>query len=94
MHTFLLTTLSFLWSSTKNPALANELTESLLKRFWKRDFAADEIRLCLRKEVSGITPPSQCFPSLKVEPQQPFCDHEARSPGVKSSYVEDGREEA
>ena len=27
----------------KNPVLANELTESLLKDFWERNFAADEI---------------------------------------------------
>lgn len=31
---------------TKNPVLANGLTESLLKGFWKRNFAAAEIHLC------------------------------------------------
>ena len=41
---------------TKNSVLANELAESPLKDFWKRNFAAAEIYLCKRKEVSGISP--------------------------------------
>lgn len=46
---------------TKNPVLANELAESLLKDFWKRNSAADEI-CCVREKSSLVYPPSLRFP--------------------------------
>lgn len=67
----------------KKPVLANELTESLPKDFWERNFAADEIHWCSTKEPSGILP-SLCFLTLKAELQQPFCHHETTSPRIKT----------
>ena len=85
--------LCFSLKKKKKTALANELTKSLLKVFWERNFAAAEIHLCQRKELSSVAP-SLCFLTGRVELQQPFCHHETASPRVQSPCVQEGREDA